>query len=350
MVRDIFSRGFHTHTDISSQFSISIYIRGKYFRSQSHCEHAVCIPDRIFLSFAPSQNSPTPTLPRIIAYDRFIPSFTHAVLQFSHTRSIRRSHFGSNSAFDGHSLAAFPLPILPRCPCPPFSRTIAFLQHSLTLSIGRSHFGSFLSLSAFDGRILAAFPLRIHPRCPCPPHSTHSTVAFCQFCSFSVFNGRVLAAFPLRILPRCHCPEFTCTIPFFLLLHTLSIQRSHFGRFCTISAFDGRVLAGFAQSLHLTVAFWQLFLFAFSHPAPAPRSRIRSHCCSFRSLLAFNGRSLAGFAQCLHSTVAFWQVLHNLCIRRSRFGSFSSPHSPTPHLPPVLAYDRIFAAFAHSQH
>ena len=38
--------------------------------------------------------------PRILAYDRIIPSFTHsphsedAVLQFSHTLSIRRSHFG----------------------------------------------------------------------------------------------------------------------------------------------------------------------------------------------------------------------------------------------------------------
>ena len=32
MVRDIFSRGFHTHTNILSQFSISIYIRAKCFR------------------------------------------------------------------------------------------------------------------------------------------------------------------------------------------------------------------------------------------------------------------------------------------------------------------------------
>ena len=32
MVRDIFSRGFHTRTNISSQFSISIYIRAKCFR------------------------------------------------------------------------------------------------------------------------------------------------------------------------------------------------------------------------------------------------------------------------------------------------------------------------------
>ena len=219
----------------------------------------VCIPDRIFPSFAPSQHSPTQTLPRILAYDRIIPSFTHsphsadAVLQFSHTHGIRRSHFG-------------------------------------------------------------------------------------WFCSILAFDNRSLAAFPLRILPRCPYPLFSRTIAFLLLLLTLCIQRSHFGRFCSISAFDGRVLAAFPLSI-------------FSHPTPAPRSRVRSHFCSFRSLSAFNGRILEGFAQSLHSTVAFWQVLHNLCIRRSRFGSFSSLRILPPRTcPPVLAYDRIFAAFAHSQH
>ena len=94
MVRDIFSRGFHTHTNISSQFSISIYIRAMCFRRQSHCGHPVCIPDPIFPSFAPFQNSPMPTLPRILACDRIIPSFTDtphsadAVLHFSHSHSI----------------------------------------------------------------------------------------------------------------------------------------------------------------------------------------------------------------------------------------------------------------------
>ena len=186
-----------------------------------------------------------PTLPLILGYDCIIPSFTHsphsadAVLQFSHTHSIRRAHFGC-------------------------------------------------------------------------------------FCSITAFDGRSLAAFPLRILPRCPCPPFSRTITFLLLSLTLSIQRSHFGRFCTISAFDGRVLAAFSLS-------------AFSHPTPAPRSRIRSHFFSFRSLAAFNGRILAGFAQSLHLTVAFWQL-------------FLSPQSSTPHLSPVLLYDRIFAAFAHSQH
>ena len=150
------------------------------------------------------------------------------------------------------------------------------MQFSHTHSIRRSHFGWFGSISAFDDRSLAAFPL-----------------------------------------------PFSRTIAFLLLSHTLHIRWSHFGRFCSLSAFDGRVLAAFPPHSHTP------------HLPPG--------------VLAYD-RIFAAFAHSQHSTVAFWQVLHNLCIRRSRFGSFSSPHSPTPHLPPVLAYDRVFAAFAHSQH
>ena len=111
--------------------------------------------------------------------------------------------------------------------------------------------------------------------------------------------------------------------------HTHSIHRSHFAWFCSISAFDGRSLVAFRLRIltrcpclpfSRTIAFFKKFFFY-----------------SFRSLSAFNGDILPGFAQSLHSTVAFWQL-------------FLSPHSPTPHLSPILAYDRIFAAFAHSQH
>ena len=132
---------------------------------------------------------------------------------------------------------------------------------------------------------------------------THSIrrAHFGWFCPIAAFDGRSSAAFPLRILPRCPCPPFSRTIAFLLLSLTLCIKRSHFGKFCSISAFDGRVLAAFPLS-------------AFSHPKPATRSRVHSHFCSFRSLSAFNGRILAGFAQSLHLTVAFWQVLYNLCI------------------------------------
>ena len=86
--------------------------------SLSFHDHAACIPDRICPLFTPIQNSPKPTLPRILAYDRIIPSFTHSqhsavtLLQPLLTLSIRQSHFGwfcTISAFDGHSLAAFPL-------------------------------------------------------------------------------------------------------------------------------------------------------------------------------------------------------------------------------------------------
>ena len=191
-------------------------------------------------------------------------------------------------------------------------------------SIRQSQFGSFSSphsptlplppVLAYD-RIFAAFA-----------HSQHSMVTFWQvLLNLCIRRSHFGTLSSLRILPPRTCPPFSHTIAFLQLSLTRSIQRSHFGRFCQISAFDGLVLAGFAQSLHLTVAFWQLFLSLHS-PTPhlPPHSRIRSDFCSFRSLSAFNGHILAGFAQSLHSTVTFWQL-------------FLSPHSPTPHLPPVLA-------------
>ena len=91
------------------------------------------------------------------------------------------------------------------------------------------------------------------------------------------------------------------------------------------SAFNGRILAGFAQSLHSTVAFWQLFLSPHSHTPPlAP-------------LLAYD-RIFVAFAYSQHSTVTFWQVLRNLCIRRSRFGSFSSLRIRPPHTCPLFLH------------
>ena len=105
---------------------------------------------------------------------------------------------------------------------------------------------------------------------------------------------------PLRIHPRRPSPAFSRTIALFHPSLTLRIRRTQFCSFRTLTAFDGLILAGFAQSQHSTVAVWQLFLSAFSHAAPAPRSRVQSHFCSFRSLSAFNGRILAGFVQSLH--------------------------------------------------
>ena len=130
------------------------------------------------------------------------------------------------------------------------------MQFSHTHCIRRSHFGWFCSISAFDGLSLAAFPLRILPRCPCPPRS--------------------------RV-------------------------RSHFCCFRSLSAFNGHILAGFAQSLHLTVAFWQRFLSAFSHTATAPSSRIPLCFGSFHSL-SIRWRHLAAFADFQHSIVALWQL------------------------------------------
>ena len=133
-------------------------------------------------------------------------------------------------------------------------------------------------------------------------------------------------------------------IAYFLLSLLLLIRLSHFGSFSSphsptpalypVLAYN-RIFAAFAHSPHSTVAFWQLFLAAFSHAAPAPRARVRSHFCGFRSLYAFNSRILATFAQSKHSTVEFWQL-------------FLLPHSPQPLLPPVFAYDSSFATFAPS--
>ena len=187
---------------------------------------------------------------------------------------------------------------------------------------------------------------------------SRSILAHCVFSDSCIVNTlfSYLIAFslhlhPLRIHPRRPSPAFLHTIVLFHPSLTLRIRRTQFCCFRTLEALDGLILAGFAQSQHSTVAVWQLFLSAFSHPAPAPRSRVRSHFCCFRSLSAFNGRILAEFAQSLHSKVTFWQVLHNLCIRWSRFGSISSLRIHPPRTcPPVHAYDWIFAAFAHSQH
>ena len=76
------------------------------------------------------------------------------------------------------------------------------------------------------------------------------------------------------------------------------------------------------------VAFWQLFLSAFSHSATAPCSRIRLH--------------FAAFAHSQHSMVAFWQVLRNLCIRLLRFGSFSSLRILPPHTCPPFSHTITF--------
>ena len=170
-------------------------------------------------------HSPTPRLPPILEYDHISAAFAqsrHSKFVFSqvlHNLCIRRSRFGTFSS----------LRILPPQTCPPFSHTIAFLQFSLTLSIKWSYFG--------------------------------------RFCAISAFNGHVLAAFTLCILTPRTCFPFSHTIAFLQLSLTLGIQPLHFGRFCTIFAFDGRVLTGFAQSLHSTVAFWQLFL---SPHSPTP--------------------------------------------------------------------------------
>ena len=169
----------------------------------------------------------------------------------------------------------------------------------LNLSIQSLQFGSF---STPHSPMLLLPPVLAYDRIFTPfAHSQHLMVIFWQvLLNLYIRRLRFGGFSSLHILPPHTCPVFSHTIAFLQLSHTRSIQRSHFGRFCLISAFDGRILAGFAQSLH--------------------------------------------------STVVFWQVLHNLCIRRSRFGSISSPHSHTPYLPPVLAYCRILAAFTHSQH
>ena len=83
-------------------------------------------------------------------------------------------------------------------------------------------------------------------------------------------------------------------------------------------------MATFAQSEHSTVAIWQLFHLPHSPPPPLPP--VFAYDVIFATL-----------APSPHSTVAFWQL-------------FLSPHSPTPALHPVHVHDRIFDAFALSPH
>ena len=235
--------------------------------------------------------------------------------------SIRRSHFCSF-----HTLSTFDGRILaafalsPHSRALPFSRTIAFSHLSLTLSIRRSHFGSFCSLSAFDGRILAALPLSAFAHAAPAPPFSR-TIAF---------------------LPLSHSPH--STVAFWQVLLNLSIPRSHFGSFSSLRILTRRPCPPFSR----TIAFLQPSLTpniqrlrfgnfcsisafdghilaafshsAFSHAAPAP-------------VLAYD-RILAAFAHSQHSTVAFWRLLLNLSIRRSHFGSVSSlrilPWRPWP--------------------
>ena len=126
--------------------------------------------------------------------------------------------------------------------------------------------------------------------------------------------------FSLHILTLQPCPPFSYTIAFWQVLRYLRIKQSRFGSFSS----------------------------ELSDAAPPPRSPMRSHFWCFRILSAFDCRILAAFAHSWHSMIAFWHVLLNHSIRRSGFGSFSSPHSPMLPLPPVLAYHRILLAFTHS--
>ena len=162
-------------------------------------------------------------------------------------------------------------------------------------------------------------PLRIHPRRPSPAFSRsialfHPSLTlrirrtrFCSFRTLTAFHGLILAG----LAQSQHSTVAVWQLFLSAFSHAAPAPRSrvqsYFCYFRTLYPFDGRILAGFAPSLHSTVAFSQLFLSALSHPAPAPRSSIRSHFCRFRSLSAFNGRILTGFAQSPNLTVAFWQ-------------------------------------------
>ena len=123
------------------------------------------------------------------------------------------------------------------------------------------------------------------------------------------------------------------------------------------------MLAGFVQSRHSTVAFWHVlhnlcirrsrfasFCSAFPHPAPTCHCSLRSHFCSFHSLSAFNSCISVDFAPSLDSTVAFWQLF---------LSAFSHP-APAPRsriqshfcsFHSLSAFNcRILAGFAQSLH
>ena len=100
-------------------------------------------------------------------------------------------------------------------------------------------------------------------------------------------------------------------------------------------------------ALHSRTMFSDNRIVAAFHLAPHSRTRcLRTIAFSLHlpPLCILPRRPSPPFSR----TIAFFQLLLTLSIRWSHFGSFCSLHSRTPPLPPVLAYDRIFAAFAHS--
>ena len=205
-----------------------------------------------FGSFS-SPHSPTPAQHPVLAYDRIFAAFAdspHSTVAFWQLFLSQHS----------------PTPSLP--PVLAYDRIFAAFTHSKNStvifwqllrnrSIRRSQFGNF---STF----------RIPPRHRYPPFSR--TMSFLLLSLPLCIRRSHFASVSSRsILPRRPCPLFSRTIAFLWLSLTLRIQQLHFGNFCTIIAFDSRNLATFPPS-------------AFSHAAPATRSRVRSYICRFRSL------------------------------------------------------------------
>ena len=119
----------------------------------------------------------------------------------------------------------------------------------------------------------------------------------------------------------------------------------HFSSFRFFPAFDGRIFTAFAHFQHTMVPFCRLLLsFRLPHTVC---SCVPSYFGSFCSLTTFDSHVLAAFALSPHSCSPpvppvlaydrFWQLLPIPSIRWSNFGSFSSATSPN---------GRILAAFA----
>ena len=86
-------------------------------------------------------------------------------------------------------------------------------------------------------------------------------------------------------------------------------------RMPVLSISHGILERGFRIPSHFRV---NCTLYAFSHAAPVPRSRIGTYFYSFCSLTAFAGHILAAFPHSQHSTVSFWQPLLSLSILARR--------------------------------
>ena len=158
-------------------------------------------------------------------------------------------------AHSPHSTVAFwhlslSLPILARCPCHPFSRTIVFWQLLPIPSIRWSDFGSFSSPTVL---MVGFWQLLLSPCILTSSLTSYSRVRsnFDSFCSHTAFDGRILAAFAFFL--HSHFGNF-CSLLLSHARHAPVLARDPIFAPFARTAFDGRILAA---SVHTLLSQWE---------------------------------------------------------------------------------------------